>query len=226
MQHRDLIFSFKTQPRCVQEKLSGLDSRRWPGGFSDPVSWNCIETRIRGDMFLQEHRIGRLIHDARIDVLQPVIPPPQRMLKKSNRGPRDALLRVFMTPGSDEAFYGARKMGKHARHRVRIPIFPTTDRIDRTFDIRIVFTDGPMLPVFIASLMLHPNFRRGGLPLFKAFKPCLAPIRLCNLGVWRQRHGVKKTGPPEESVGKQATTHPVHIVGIAIISRAVRNDRL
>ena len=177
-------------------------------------------------MFLQEHRVGRLIHDARIDSLQPVIPPPQRMLKKSYRRLWDTLLRVFMTPGSDEAFYGARKMSKHARHRVRIAIFPTTNRIDRTFDICIAFTDGPMLPVFITSLMLHPNFRRRGLPVFKAFKPCVAPVHPCNLGVWRQGHGVKKAGPPEEPVGKQAPTHPVHIIGIAIVSRAMRNDRL
>src|ERR1700747_2531488 len=100
----------------------------------------------------------RFIHHARIDALQPIIPPTQDFLEKSDLGSGKCKVRIGMCPRPDETLAGHLQPLEQAWDGILITIGPTTDGIDRALDRCVVLTYRSVLPIRIASLVLPPIF--------------------------------------------------------------------
>src|SRR5215510_140184 len=93
-----------------------------------------------------------LIHHAGIDALEPIIPPPQRLLQETDlrAGPRK--MRITMGPRSDETLARYRQPLEQAWNCIRVAIGPTADGVDGALDRRVILADRSMLPIRIAPL--------------------------------------------------------------------------
>src|SRR5262249_7534127 len=99
-----------------------------------------------------------LIHDAGIDALEPIIPPPQHLLQEADLRAGKCKMRIAMCPRPDETLAGYEQSLEKAWNCIRIGIGPTSDRVHRTLDRRVILAYRSMLPIRIASLVLQPKF--------------------------------------------------------------------
>src|SRR5437764_10667158 len=98
------------------------------------------------------------IHHARIDSLQPIIPPPQDFLEESYLRSGKCKVRIGVCPRPDETLAGHLQSLKKARNCILITIGPTTHGINRALDRGVVFAYRSVLPVSVALLVLKPIF--------------------------------------------------------------------
>src|SRR5579862_8420578 len=98
----------------------------------------------------------RLIHHARVDALEPMVPPAQDFLEKADLGPGKRKVRVGMCPWADETLTRYLESREQPRDRILITIRPTTDGIDRALDRCVVLAHRSVLPIRIAPLVLQP----------------------------------------------------------------------
>ena len=163
----------------------------------------------------------RLLHDAGVFALQPVIPPALRFLQEPYGGPRCAIMCIDMSPRSENSETRHFQSRKQARQRVCISIRPTTRDHHGHIDCIPIFIHRPMFPIVIATLMLHPEHGPIGHG-FNAVNPVLAPARPNNSGIKRTcLIGMHDRTPPEIVI-QQTAAHVMNIVIIAVISRANR----
>src|SRR5262249_27778068 len=95
------------------------------------------------------------IHHARIDALQPMIPPRKDCLEESYLGAGKCKMRIAVCPWPDETLAGDLQSLKQTRYCILITVGPTADGVDRALDRRIVLACRSMLPIQIAALVLQ-----------------------------------------------------------------------
>ena len=119
--------------------------------------------------------IGRIILGTVRDILQPTVPPAQRLLQKTDLRPRHGGVRILVDPRADDPLGRNREVRHQMRDRIHVVVGPATDRQHRRFDRVIVLANRAMLPIGIARLMAGPERRKERLVL-KPLDPILAPI--------------------------------------------------
>ncbi len=135
-------------------------------------------------------------------------------------------MRIGVRPWSDETLAGYRQSLKQARNCILIAIGPTTDRINRALDRRVVFAYRSVLPICIAPLVVQPIFLEQRYVL-QALQPHRSPAIADQLRIGWQTHQAKKEkGPLKCGGGKQRATHIVRVVCVPIVGRANRYECL
>ena len=167
----------------------------------------------------------RLFHDAVILAFQPMIPPALRFLQKADRRARNTILRIDMRPRADNAEPRNLESGKKARQCIGVCIRPTAGDHDRNIDCIPILTNGAMLPIGIAPLVIEPE-RRPKRHMAEACKPAIAPCFTDNCGIKRARLIGEHDRTPPEIIIEQAPAHIVDVIGVAIIRRTYRKHSL
>ena len=195
-----------------------------PCRLGDPVSVTLFPEGLRRCGVLNPCPQHRLIHDARINPLEMLVPPAQAFLKKADTWPRLGKMRIFMGPGADQPLFRAGKMVKRAKNGIRIAVGPAADHIDRHLYVGIILAHRTVGIKGVTPLMTEPVHHPQPV-LLQSFDPHLAPALANNGRIWR-RVGDRKGGrAPMQLVGQKAAAHEMDIVGIAIIRRAERHHR-
>src|SRR2546422_4286100 len=133
------------------------DARRRPLCFRHPPTGAMFLRRLWRDALLHPDTQHRLRHNPRVDTLQPLIPPAQRLLQESDGRTGHAVVRIEMCPRTDQAFAGTLERGQQRGNRVVVGIGPTAYGIDWAGDSAVVFTHGSMFPVIIPLAMFEPH---------------------------------------------------------------------
>src|SRR5204862_2953930 len=160
-----------------------------------------------------------------VAVFEPVIPPAYGLLKEADRGFRHPVLRIDVPPGTDDPKPRNLQPLEQPRNGVGVTVGPAPDCEHWALDGREILTDGAVLPVVVIALMGEPERREKrncGDPL----EPALAPARADDLGVERARLEGQHDAAPPEIVVEDAAAHVVDVVGITVVGRADRDDRL
>src|SRR5439155_22062796 len=88
----------------------------------------------------------RLVHDAAVLALQPVIPPAHALLEEADGGPRRAELGPGVSPRSDQALARAVESFQQARDGIRVTVLPATGGVDGTLDGGVVLAHRALPP--------------------------------------------------------------------------------
>ena len=154
-----------------------------------------------------------------------MVPPAHGFLQVADGGPRHAVVRIDVTPGTNDAEPRDFESLEQPGNRVRITVGPAADGKHRTGDGAEVHTHGAMLPVVVETLVLEPQGRKKRQRL-DTLEPTFAPGGTHDLRIERASLVGQHDVAPPEIVVQQATTHEVDVVGIAIVARTAGNDRL
>src|SRR4029434_2366415 len=166
-----------TEPRCLRRaKIElGFDRRsarpptriepmtlvrntwRGPLAFGHPAAGAMFVKRLRWDALLHPHAQHRLRHQTRVSAFQPVIPPTQRLLQESDSRTGHSVVRIEMSPRSDEAFARDLESRQEPGNRVAVGIGPAADGIHGAGDGTVVFAHRAVFPVIVAPGMLEPH---------------------------------------------------------------------
>src|SRR6266511_1371667 len=141
----------------------------------------------RLDAFRHPRAQHRLIHDAGIDALEPIIPPPQHLLQEADLRAGKRKMRITVGPRPDEALARHRQSLKKAWNCILIGIGPTADGVHRALDRRGILAYRPMLPISITSLVLQPKFEEQP-HVLQALQPHRAPAIADKYWVGREAH--------------------------------------
>src|SRR6266542_3245150 len=98
-----------------------------------------------------------LIRYARIDALEPVIPPPKHLLQEPDLRAGKCKMRITMGPRPDETLARDRQSRDKAWNCILIGVGPTTDGVYRALDRRVILAYRSMLPIRIPSLVVQPT---------------------------------------------------------------------
>ena len=185
------------------------------------------DLRRRRHVVLHPDAQHRLVHDAGVDALEPVVPPAQRVLQEADLGTGGDLVGPGMGPGADEPLAGPRQALHETQHGVGVAVGPAADRVDGGLDGRVVLADRAVLPVVIAALVAEPGLGPVEVGV-EALLPALAPAFAADhLRVPRQGVVVQHAGAPGEHVeARDAATLVVDVVFVAVVGRHERDDRL
>ena len=201
------------------------DARRGPDVLGDPAARALVVVGQRRHVLLHPDAQRRLVHDAGVDAAQPLVPPAHRLLQKADRRAGHAVVRKEVRPRPDQALLRALQAREQARDRVRVAVRPAADRIDRAADGAVVLADRAVLPVVVAPLVLHPE-RRERHEIVDPLAPHRAPAIADDLRIGRIGAVIEQDRAPLHVLVQQAAAHVVGVVGIAVVGRAQRDDRL
>ena len=141
-------------------------------------------------------------------------------------GPGTASSGKACAHGPTSPLRGTESPARSSGHRVRVPVREAAHRIHRALDRGIVLADGAVLPVAVAALVPEPRLDVGRRPL-QAVEPGLAPAVPEEPRVGRPRvPGEHGRGPVEHVEREHAAAAVMDVVGVAVVSRAERHDRL
>ena len=112
------------------------------------------------------------------------------------------------------------------RDRVGVAVGPAADRVDGHLDGGVVLAHRALAPVVVAALVGEPVLDEGRRAL-DALEPGLAPAVAHRGRVGRQRVAGEHGRRPRQHVdGQDAAADVVHVVGVAVVAGAHRDDRL
>ncbi len=200
--------------------------RRWrPGRFGDPPSRQFLVIGRRPHAVGHPRAQHRLVHHAGVDALQPMIPPPQRLLQEADLRTGERDMRIGMRPGPDETLARHRQVFEQTRDRIGVAVGPAADREDRTLDRAVILAHRAVLPVVVAPLMPQPGRQEQG-KILQPLQPHRPPAIADERGVGRMAHRAEQERGPAEAGAQHRAAHEVHVVAIAVVGRADRDDRL
>ena len=140
-------------------------------------------------------------------------------------GPGSAKCGIFVRPGADQALLRAAQAREQPRDRVGVAVRPAADRIHRALDGGEILAHRAVLPERVAPLMPQPVLDQERAVL-EALEPHLPPALADQRRVRRARGIGEHHRRPGEVIGQQAAAHVVDVVGVAVVGRAQRDDRL
>ena len=217
---------FPAETVRIQVIAAVVDPFRGPRDLADPVTRTVTVPGTRRHPVLQEDPEHRLFHDSRLLVLEPVIPPAQHLLEKAEVGPGSVLhMAPLVGVGADESETWHLESGKQAKDGVGVAVEPATDGEDRTADGAIVLAHRSVTPVGIACLVAHPRFDRAG-DVLQPRLPVRPPVLSHDQRVSGERQDAEEGGSPVKVVVEKAATHVVHVVAVAVVGGARRDDGL
>src|SRR5262245_45115976 len=95
-----------------------------------------------------------LIHDAGIDALEPMVPPPQHLLQEADLRAGKRKMRITVGPRPDETLARYRQSLEQAWNCILIGIGPAADGVHGALDRLVTLAYRSMLPIRITSLVL------------------------------------------------------------------------
>ncbi len=227
----DLAHTARKIARCgerairAKRKRGARDVRRGPGGLGDPVPVTARIMRRRAGVILQEEAQRRLVHDAGIDALQPLVPPAGFFGQPVDGRAGFADMWILVRPRPDDALGRAGQILDQPEHGSAIAVGPAADGVDGDLDIRIILADRAVLPEGVAGLMLQPVLQPQP-RISQTRQPHLAPAVADMNGVGRQGVDAEHHRCPGQLLAQEGATHVVDVVGIAVIGGADRHHRL
>src|SRR2546429_2958796 len=141
----------------TQMQAAEFDIGRRVRTLADPVTRCECAGALGGYRILEVRPQHRLIHDPRILTLEPVIPPAHRLLQVADRRSRDAIMRIKMAPGTDDAEPRHLEALEESRYSVCVSVRPAADRQYGALDRREILADRAMLPVVVVTLVGEPQ---------------------------------------------------------------------
>ena len=209
-----------------QRQLTRVDRRRGPLRLGHPAA-RPLGVVVGGRQHVLDPGAQRgLVHDPGVDALEPVVPPAQALLEEADRRAGLAVLREGVRPGPDKALARAGQACHEAGHRIRVAVRPASDRVDGRLDLSVVLAHRSLAPVVVAALMPEPGLDVGRCPLH-ALEPGLPPALAHRRGIGRLRAQREHRRRPLEHVdGEHAAADVVHVVRVAVVTRAHRDHGL
>ena len=153
-----------------------------------------------------------------------LVPPAKAFLQEAYARSGLCKMRILVGPWPDQSFFRTGQVLEQAEDGVRVPIRPTTHRIDRHLNVGIVFADRAVSVELVSPLVAEPVEHPQPVA-FQALHPHLPPAVSHDCGIGRRVADREGRGPPAQLVGQHAATHEVDVVGVAIVGGAERNDR-
>ena len=123
---------------------------------ADPMPRPLAMEGGRRDIFLHPDAQQGLLHDPRVDALQPPIPPAHGLAQKVHGRPGHPFVGHHVPPGPDESQPGDPQVGEKARDGVDVGVGPPPDRHDGAFDGGVVLGHRAVLPEVVLELMRYP----------------------------------------------------------------------
>ena len=204
----------------------GADVRRRPLRLGHPPPLPHLVESLRRRRVLHPGAEHRLVHDPRVDALQPVVPPAHALLEEADARPGKRVVGERVRPRADEALARNGESFKHPRHRVRVAVDPAADRVDGDVDRGVVLADRAVLPVGVAPLVPEPGLDPV-IRTFEPFEPGLVPPVAVEPRIGRARVPDQHRGGPVEHVERlDASPAVMDVVGVAVVCRHQRHDRL
>src|SRR5271157_1391204 len=98
----------------------------WPALFTSPFAWYLRQVQLGCIPVAHVNRKARLVHDACIPPLQPLIPPANcKVAPLDGRSPI-RLVRPVMIPGPENCFNRSLHLLEHLRDAVPVPVVETS----------------------------------------------------------------------------------------------------
>ena len=198
-------------------------SRR-PDRLRDPSARTDRVVAPGRHLLLHEGAQHRLLHDPGVLALEPVVPPAQALLQIADRRPRDGLVPVLVPPRADEPEARHPEVREQPGDGVGVAVHPAAGGEDRALDRGVVLVDRAVLPVAVAALVGEPDGERQR-ELVQPLLPLPAPVGAGDLRIRRPVKPSEERRAPVEGVVEETPAHVVHVVGVAVVRRAVRDDR-
>ena len=203
-----------------------LRLRRRPRRLGHPAPGALRVMRGRRHVVLHPHAQPRLVHDPRLDALEVLVEPAQALLQEADRRAGFAVLREGVRPRADEALARAGQPLDQPRDRVAVAVGPAADRVHGDVDRLVVLAHRALAPVGVAALVGEPRLDEGRRVL-DPLQPRVAPAVADDGLVGRQRVAGEHGRRPRQHVdGEHAAADVVHVVGVAVVAGAHRDDRL
>ena len=200
---------------------------RRPDVFGDPAARPLVVPARGAHAVHQIGAIGRIVLDAGVDVLQPAVPPAQRLLQEADapaRARRNA--GICGSTGPTMPLTGASMPATRRGTALRIAVVPAADRKDR----RLRSPNSPRRPSRASSrrraagACSQSGDRNGS---FSSRFSHMSRQRVADDRRVRRPRRIGQHGrAPAEILVQQAAAHVVDVVGIAVVGRAERDDRL
>ena len=150
------------QAAGVEHELPDRDARRGPAGLGDPAPRQCRVGGLGRHAVLHPHAHRRLVDDARLDALQPLVPPAQGVLQEPDRRSRQRHVREPVRPLADQRLLRPLQPGHESRDRVRVAVRPAADGVDGAPDGAEVLAHRTVLPERVAALVTAASSRSRG----------------------------------------------------------------
>ena len=215
----------RAQSVVVQVQAAQFVPVARPRAVADPAPGNA---RHRGAGAAQVHDVGAkrgVALDAGIGVLEPPVPPAQRLLQKADTRLGQREMRVPVGPRPDDALDRRLDRAHQARHRIRVRVVPAADGQHGGLDSADVLVHRAVFPVGVAVRVLQPRDRQQRLGL-QPLQPHGAPA-LAHQGRVRRARGVgEHGGRPAQVFIQQAAALVVDVVAVAVVGGAQRDDGL
>src|SRR5437660_12899032 len=112
----------------------------------------------RSDAFRHPRAQHGFIHHAGIDALEPIIPPPQHLLREADLRAGKCKMRITMGPRPDETLTRYSQSLEKTWNCILVGVGPAADGVHGALDRRIILADRSVLPIRIPSLVLPQTF--------------------------------------------------------------------
>ncbi len=203
------------------------DGRRGPGRVPGPAARQRLVHRRRRMRARDPGPQQRLLHHPVGRTLQPVVPPPQRLLEEPDRRTRrQPAVGVLVRPWTNQpADPVGGQAGHQPQHRVPVRVVPAADREDGRADRPVVLADAAVPPVPVPGAVRRPGVdqRLHGL---QPGQPLRAPAVAGVQRVRRARGGGQQRRRPRVQVrGEHGAARQVPVVVEAVVGRADRDHR-
>ena len=212
-----------SRPRQVQPQLGRARGR--PARGRHPAARPLLVARAGRHGVLQPGRQHRLVVEPVRHALEPAVEEAHALAERAHGRSRDAVHRVVVPPGPDQAAARHVQVLEQAQDGVRVAVGPAADRQHGTADGGVVLAGGAVPPVVVPALMREPLLDE----VRRALEP-LAPLRP-PAGAGDRRIGRERV-PRQHAVGPLGHVHRdhepaavVHVVGVAVVARVDADDR-
>ena len=214
------------QPARREVEHPVRDPGRRPRVEGQPLPGPRDGERLRPDLVVAEQDDGRLVHHAIVDALQPVVEEADQLVVPVEVRARVRVVRERVDPVADERPARRRAALLHSQRGVDVLVHPAADREDRRLDRAVVGGERALPPVRSVVLLAEPFEEPDRRPL-EPLAPLVDPARAAVRRPWRQRvHPDHADRVLAQLRDRHAAAEVVDVVGVAVVGRHHRHDRL
>ncbi len=130
-----------------------------------------------------------------------------------------------MSPRPDQALARNGEPFEEARYGVGVAVGPAADRVHRALDRRVILAHRAVPPIGVAALVPGPDLQEQR-HVRQTLQPHRPPALADQRGIGRMAHRAEEERRPAETRIQLGAAHVVHVVGVAIVGRADRDDGL
>src|SRR5262249_18832070 len=120
------------------------------------------------------YAVRGLVEQTAVDVLEPRVPPAERLVEEPDRRPRGTGVRIEVAPRADQSFARDGEPGQQAGDPVGVRGGPPADGVQGTGDAPVVLAPRAVPPVGVAPLVAEPELGEED-GLLEALDPGRAP---------------------------------------------------